>query len=286
MLAKRPETERRLEAAREELAAAEAAAAAIAAIEGDTIGTAEAHATWRAKRDSANGEVERLRKVLRAIEEEAESVNLAEAEANLRRRHAEKVKSNAALAKKIREVTSKANATLLQLALEVAISAAEDQTIYAALPDDLDPLVPADVQARGRHALPRKEISRERVWLWVKFHGGHLIGDQDAVEDRGGGKGLLRVGMSTFPCVKALFEQVMYHPAEPMERTVPLWQMKLPASDGPGFAFDGSRFTDVRVVIAALDQATSAKEKRERPVEIELRPIPTIETAPAEGDPA
>jgi hypothetical protein len=69
-----------------------------------------------------------------------------------------------------------------------------------------------------------------------------------------------------------------------MERTVPLWHMKLPASDGPGFVFDGSRFTDPRAVTAALDQATKAE--RARPVEIELRPIPTIsaESAPAEGD--
>jgi hypothetical protein len=62
----------------------------------------------------------------------------------------------------------------------------------------LDPVVPAEILARGKPALPRKEISRERVWLWTKFRDGHLIGDQDAVEDRGGGKGLLRAGISTF----------------------------------------------------------------------------------------
>jgi hypothetical protein len=280
MLAKRPEIERRLEAAREQLAAAEAARDAIAASEPEAIGTAEAHAAWRAKRDNANGEVERLGKVLRAIEEEVENVNLAEAEANLRRRHAEKLKLNTALAKRTQADIARANAILLPLLRDVAASTAEDQAISAALSKlelDLEPVVPAELLARGKPALPRKQIAQERVWLWTKASDRFLIGDQDSVEDRGGGKGMLKAGMSIFPCIKSLFEKVTYHPAKRPEQPVPLWHMKLPASDGPGFVFDGSRFTDPRAVIAALDQATKAETGR--PVEIELRPIPKISEA-------
>jgi hypothetical protein len=276
MLAKRPEIERRLEAAREELTAAEAAAAAISATEAESIITSEAHFAWRAKRDTANGEVERLGKLIRAIELEAESALLAKAEAKLRGRHADKLKMNSDLADRIRRDLAKANAILLSLLRDVAVSAAEDQMINATIPDDLEPLMTAEFLARGRSALPRKEIGRERVWLWTRVHGGHLIGDQDAVEDRGGGEGMLKSGLSTFPCVKALFEQVTYHPAEPMERIQPVWHMKIPHSDGPGFAFDGSRFADPRAALAALDYAARAKATTERPIEIELTAVPTV----------
>jgi hypothetical protein len=57
-----------------------------------------------------------------------------------------------------------------------------------------------------------------------------------------------------------------------MERAVSLLRMQLPRPDGPDFAFDGSRLTDPRAILAALDRSAMAKPP-ERPVEIELTPI-------------
>jgi hypothetical protein len=78
-------------------------------------------------------------------------------------------------------------------------------------------------------------------------------------------------------CVAALFDQIEYHPAEAGERPQPLWQMRLPVSDAPGFAFDGTNLPFPDQVVGALGKAESAKEPRERPIEIELRPVPSIE---------
>jgi hypothetical protein len=46
--------------------------------------------------------------------------------------------------------------------------------------------------------------------------------------------------------------------------------------DGPGFAFDGSRFADLRALTAEIDQVARPKATAERPIEIELVPIPTV----------
>jgi hypothetical protein len=53
-------------------------------------------------------------------------------------------------------------------------------------------------------------------------------------------------------------------------------------ADAPGFAFDGSRSTYPNQAIAALDQVASIKTLRERPIEIELTPIPAV--SPKEAD--
>jgi hypothetical protein len=51
---------------------------------------------------------------------------------------------------------------------------------------------------------------------------------------------------------------------------------KLPRPDGPDFAFDGTRLTYPGQVIDELSKAERAKEPGERPVEIELRPVPSV----------
>jgi len=269
----------RLERAREDLATTQTKASELASVETDARATAEGYAAWRAERAAVDVEIERLTLLVADLEEPAaQERELSTLEA-VRNEHAKKRKANAALAVRIRNDLAKANEILLALVHDVAKSTYEDLQLNNQLPDDLEPIISADHLARGRPGLARKEIARERVWLWTKVRGGFLIGDQDAVEDRGGGKGMLKSGLSTFPCVKSLFEQVTYHPAEPMERIQPVWHMKLPLSDGPGIAFDGSRFADPRAVIAALDQVARPKATTERPVEIELRPLPSVSDA-------
>ena len=77
-------------------------------------------------------------------------------------------------------------------------------------------------------------------------------------------------------CTHALFDQVEYHPAEPAERPEALWQMRLPNSDGPGWAFDGAMCRFPSEVFAELARSARAGEPRERPSEIELKPVPSV----------
>jgi hypothetical protein len=268
------------ERAREELAAAQAKANEIAPAEAEARLTAKDYAAWRASRAAVDVEIERLSALVASLEEPAERERELNAFAAIRKQHAAKVKANADLAARVRADVARANAILLSLLRDVAASALEDQRINSQLPDDLEPVVGADHLARGRPELPRKEIDKTTAWLWTRRDKlSFLIGDQDAVESHDGCSGLLRSGLSTFPCVRVPYEQRSYHPAEPMERAQPLWQMKLPRSDAPGFVFDGTRLNYPGEAIAALDHAVRPKVPGERPIEIELTPIPAVSTA-------
>ena len=75
----------------------------------------------------------------------------------------------------------------------------------------------------------------------------------------------------------ALFDQIEYHPAEQAERPQFLWGMRLPQSDGPGFIYDGARYNYAAEALAEIAKVARTNEPRERPVEIELRPVPSIE---------
>jgi hypothetical protein len=272
MLDKTEDQQKRLGDARADLAAAEASMVALASAEAAESKSPEGYKKWKADFENLKLERERLTILIGTLERDMAQNAAADAEAAIRKRHAEKLKSNAALAKQIRQDVERINETALKLLRAVATSAQEDVLLNLQLPDDLEPLVGADQLARGRAALQREEISRENVWLWTRTDGGSLIGDQNGVEDRGGGEGSLVSGMSRFACKKVLFTQVTYHPAEAIERVQPLYLMKLMHADRPGFLFDGSRFSSPRAILAALDQIANLKAPPERPVEIELLP--------------
>jgi hypothetical protein len=257
--------------------AAQAKSEELAATEIDALLSADAYAAWRAERAAV--EIERLSALAAALEGPAAreyEINAADA---LRKRHAGKLKANAALADRIRLDIARINEIAIPLLAAVVASDAEDRQLNGQLPDDIEPVLGADHLARGRLALPRKEIAHEIIWLWVKRDSHFLFGEQDAVESRDGCSGLMKVGMSTFPCVKVPFEKVTYHPAEPVARVQPILHMKLPQTDGPGFAFDGSRFVDLRALTAELDRVARPKATAERPIEIELVPISTVSAA-------
>jgi hypothetical protein len=70
-----------------------------------------------------------------------------------------------------------------------------------------------------------------------------------------------------------LFEEIRFHPAEPAERPVPLWQVRLVKPDAPGVAYDGTGVWYASDVLAALERGAHEKEARERPIETELVPL-------------
>jgi hypothetical protein len=265
-----------LDQAHADLVTIEAELNALTAAKSVAIHNAASFAQWKADYNLKQAERERLTALIEALKPEVALIESEEAEAALRKRYAAKVTANAKLAARIKADLAKANGILLALVRDVAEAAAEDSEVNAALPDDLAPLIPAGIIARGRPGLERQELEKTRVWLWVNARNGALIGDQDQVIDRGDGRGRIGEGSYTVNCTSALFEQIEYHPAEPAQRPRDMWQMLLPQPDGPGVAFDGTKLSYPSEVLGALASAERANEPRERPIEIELRPVPAI----------
>jgi hypothetical protein len=267
-----------LDQACNDLAAIEAELNALLATKSEASKTATAFQKWRADHSATAAERERLITVIENLEREVTVAEAEQAAAELRKRHAAKVVANQKLAQRIKADLARASAILIALVRDAAQAATEDAEINERLPDDLEPLVPADFIARGRPALGRKEIETSRVWLWVTARTGHLVGDQDSVTDLGNGLGEIGFRSHSQPARKALFEQISYLPEEPGERPEPLWMLRLPRADGPGFEFDGTRCMYPANALAELARGARAKaEPRERPTEIELRPVPSIE---------
>jgi hypothetical protein len=266
-----------LDQARTDLAAIEAELNVLLAAKSDASRSAAAFASWRADHDAKTAERDRLATRIENLELEVAIVEADEADQSLRKNHADRKAANEKLAQRIKSEIKKANSILMALIQDVALAAQEDAKINADLPDDLEPLMPADLLARGRPGLERQELNRTRVWLWINTRGGSLIGDQDAVVDRGDGRGRVGEGPYSVNCARALFEQVSYHPAEPAERPTPFWQqLRLPRPDGPGLEFDGSRCNFAADALAELARRAQATESRERPIEIEFRPVPAL----------
>ncbi|WP_028346061.1 hypothetical protein [Bradyrhizobium murdochi] len=267
--------------------AVEQARAALAAIETElaVLEVAKSEAArdqtlfneWRTKYAAATSERERLVALIEVLEAEAATAEVKAAEDALRRRHADRKVANEKLAQRIRTDIKRANSILLALVRDVADAAAEDARINESLPDDMEPLIPADFIARGCRGLERQELKTTRTWLWVNARGGGLIGDQDSVVDRGNGFGQIGEGPYTVNCQRSLFVQTEYFPAEPAQRPEPLWQMRLPRPDGPGWAFDGARCNYPAAVLDELARGARVGEPRERSVEVELKPVPSIE---------
>ena len=276
MLDKTVDQEKRLDAARADLETIVDALIATAEDEKSASTSSESYAQWRADRESLTVERQRLAILVKTLEQEIADNSAAEAAAMTRLRHGEKKKLNAALAKRIRSDLAKANAILLPLLRDVAASALEDQQINARLPDDLPALVGADYLARSREALQRKVVKTEQVSLWIKQGTDFLLGDQSAIEDLGGGFGIYRTA-TLINCTRATFNKISFHPPLPEERPVPLLTMKIPNPDGPGLIFDGSRFTDPRSAVAALDRPSAPQE---RAIEFELARVPDFRSDP------
>jgi hypothetical protein len=264
-----------LDKARTDLATIEGEINALLAAKSDASRSAASFAGWRADHDAKTAERERLATLIQNLESEVAAVEADEARNELLKRHAAKITTNIKLAARIKSDLAKANAILTTLVRDIANAAIDDADINTRLPEGVDPLIPADILARGRAPLPRIDLEKSRVWLWTTL-AGHIVGDQDAVVDRGNGRGRMGEGPYSVNCTSALFEQVSYHPAEPAERPQPLWQLRLPQPDGPGAAFDGSRCNYASDALAELARRVQATEPRLRPVEIELRPVPSI----------
>src|SRR4051812_34947500 len=120
MLDKTENQRKRLAASRADLEALEAEMISMAATEAAASKSADGYRQWRADRDNQTIERERLATLIGTLEEEIAGGDVADAEATLRKRHAEKFRLNAALAKQIRQDLERVNEIALKLMRAVA----------------------------------------------------------------------------------------------------------------------------------------------------------------------
>lgn len=271
---RKSEIEARLNEARTTLVNAEEAKQLLEAREGAAIASSSSdYAAWKAERDANETEIDRLTKLIVILEAEIAAATEAEADNNIRKRYEAQLKANAGLAKRIRADLTKANEILLALIRDVSAAAIEDASINGGLPDDLAPLVSAEQMARGKAALPRKDIATENLMLWVRSDSGYLVGDQDRVEDQGEGRGVLRTGMGWHNCRQQMYRSISFNPAERAEMPQSMFRtIRLPLADRPGLAWDGERVRSARDSLLALDVPRG--ENKQRPVETELVLVP------------
>lgn len=266
----------RLEQSHAELAENESCLAALvdAKAEASKAGR-EAFARWKDDFEWRTMEKDRLTVLVEALSQELVNEGGAQADAAFRESYKRRRVANDELAKRIANELSEINNQVLALLREIATAALEDAKINAALPPDLAPLVSAHVLARARPGRPREVVSCKRLVSWVRSDNGAIVGDPDAVEDIGNGRGIIQ-RMEPLPairCHKALFEQISFHPAEDPVRPRPFWHMRLVDADGPGTIFDGTELTHPSHVLAALDRVAQVSEPRDRPIETEIRPV-------------
>jgi hypothetical protein len=294
VLDKTVDQNKRLELARAGLEVAESALILLAGSKAAAAsGGVEAYALWRADNEAKAAERERLTIMIDSIERELSEASTADADAEFRKRHAAQGSANAKLAGRTNADLAKVASIILTLARDHAEAALEDRRINQLLPDDLAPLVSADFLARGAPALPREVIRSERVWLWTFADSGALVGDQDSVNDLGDGRGVIPPpeGLAAVTdgrtlrkknCVRSLFDQITMHPEQSAERLTPLWQMRLVDPNGPRVLFDGAEIFQPAEALAALNRASAGMAPKERPIEVELRPVQPV-SANADG---
>src|SRR4051812_21800237 len=110
------ELREQLDQTRDAHAANDAAVAALEAAKAQASATREGFAEWKDNHDALAAEGERLGIVIGTLEVELASADEADAQAEFRKRYAEKVVANEELAARIRSEVAKANAILIPLA--------------------------------------------------------------------------------------------------------------------------------------------------------------------------
>jgi hypothetical protein len=278
MFGRKSEIEKRLDAAKLDVAAARTKLSAIDAREVEALADSAAFATWSAERKQAATEVDRLERLTTALASNEEDRKRHEVEAALQKRVDAAKKNNAAVAERMRMDGAKLAAALKALARDVAASQVETAAINKLLPDGTPHLIDANNLARGRPAIPRENISEKTLQLWCRATDGGLMGDQDAVVEADAGKGHLVTNGMRIDCVRREFRSVQYHPEIWSEIPEPLHALlRLPNFDRPFVDFDGQFMVEKAVAELNLDPPKADKKAR-RPVQTEL--IPTAPWSP------
>ncbi|MEH2482025.1 hypothetical protein V1282_005382 [Nitrobacteraceae bacterium AZCC 2146] len=275
MFGRKSENAKRLDAAKIDVAAARVRAATIAAGEEAALENAATYAAWRTERDTATADVERLEKLIAALTAGGEAQRQHDAEEALRRRIDLARKNNAALAERIKIEGSRLSVELKALIRDAAAATLETDAINKLLPDGTPPLLDPNFIARGRPAVPRKDLEEKVLNLWVRETDGSLIGDQDRVTAVDADTGNFVVDKQfRVDCVRRKFRSTTYHPVEYAEIPEHLFaNVRLPLFDRQGVDFDGARFITEHVAMLEAEPAKLEKKAARRPTQTELAPV-------------
>jgi hypothetical protein len=273
LFGRKTEIEKRLAAARNELATTQHRLNATAAKETEALADGAAYSTWRAERDAAASEVDRLTRLIAALEAGEETARQHDFDEALRKRIDAAKKNNAAVAERLRTEGAQLSTALKALVREVALSQIETAAINRILPAGVAALADANNLARGRPSVPRKDIEEKTLSLWVRSTDGSLLGDQDAIVAVDATTGHLFVNNSRVDCVRREFRSVQYHPPGWSEIPEPFHALlRIPNFDRLGVDFDGQLMIEEHVAELNLD-APKAEKKTRRPVQTELIPV-------------
>jgi hypothetical protein len=273
---RKSENEKRLSATRNELTTAQRRLDVRAAKETEALADGAAYSTWRAGRDADASEVYRLTHLIAALEAGEEAARQYDIDEALRKRVDAARKNSATIAERLKTDGVRLSTELKALARDVATSQVETAAINRLLSDaGMPSLADANNLARGRPAVPRKDIEEKTLSLWCRATDGGLLGDQDAVAAIDASSGHLFVNNYRVDCVRREFRSIQYHPEGWSE--IPEFfhtTLRLPHFDRQGVDFDGSRLIEQDVAGMNLEPAKAEKKSR-RPVQTELIPVET-----------
>jgi hypothetical protein len=242
--------------------------------------TAAAFNAWRAERDAAMGEIDRLTKLATRLEATAdEDGRQAEAAALVTRVDAQR-QANEALARRIREEGGPAIEKLLELVRDMATAAMVDAALNAKLPDDAEKITSADMIARSRAPAQRENLSEKLVSLWVFASNGSAVGNQDDVVPTGDGStGFIRGSQHKTHAIRRKFKSITYREAETRQPLVPFFAaLRLPSPDAPALAWDPREGISAAAALEALKRRPVVAE---RETMTELVPVEPFIRQPA-----
>ncbi len=273
MFGRKSESEKKLDAAKVDLAAARVKLNAIDAKEVEALGNGATFAAWNQDRNAASAEIDRLERWIAALQAGDEAQKRHSAEEAIRKRIADARKTNEVLTARIRTEGPRLSFELKALMRDVAQATIEATALNANLPDGEMPIAIADLVARDTEVFPRVEIKTEELSLWVMRDSGQLVGNQDAVTAIDDANGHFSANNMRFNCAKRRFRRTTFHPPQATDHPGHLFSLvRLPNFDRPGVAFDGAFMIIEQVAALNLDPPKSDKKSRRR-TETELVPI-------------
>jgi hypothetical protein len=284
LLAKVPEAERRIEAARERLAAAEAAVTAIAAREETAINDPATYDKWQREHFAAAAEVTRIGKLVASFEEQATRESKEKGAAAFRERVDAQNRANQLLARRLCDEGAKAAAVLRDLMHDVARAATADAAINASL-GPADQIPSAELIARGQPFRARENVSEKRLEMWVFSSTGVACPNQSDVRVEADGTGSLPSGAQgsfRIRCVKRKFRKIQYREEKQPTRIEPrVMAARIPRFDGPGLLWDGPRISHPSRALEIFDQLSQVSTTMEDDILTEL--VPVGDWPPEEG---
>lgn len=273
-------TARRLHAAEADLKAAEVTLVEVVANEDQALATAADHAAWRASRDAAEIEVNRLRKLVAKLTADIKEEQRQQAAAAQ-----QQLEDDAEVAATEAAEIIRSNLAQIQTLVRetIRISAQADIIVEHAnrgRAEGTTPIMPAELRARSSPSLPEEIVAEKTVTRPVYEETGYMLNDDIASKLLGGQNGVYVVaGSQTHSrVVMRNFKRVEYLPERPSERLDRLAStISMPPPEGgapqiwPGDRFAYYRPEAVLEFLSKLDQAAAAAV--ERTTEVRFEPI-------------